>query len=86
MIADGVPIDAFTLLKIKLHLVRLIGFSDISVTTSNDSNALLIQYGEALEISEMAFPCIEGLVAVVDAPHTVDMLRECGRRKAQLTY
>ncbi|RXW20753.1 hypothetical protein EST38_g5104 [Candolleomyces aberdarensis] len=73
MIADGVPIDAFTLLKVKLQLVRLIGFSDISVTTSNDSNALLIQYGEALEIPEMAFPCIEGLVSVVDAPHTVDM-------------
>ena len=73
MIADGVPIDAFTLLRIKLQLVRLIGFSDISVTTSSDSNALLIQYGEVLEISEMAFPCIEGLVALVDAPHTVDM-------------
>ncbi|KAJ2931375.1 hypothetical protein H1R20_g5743, partial [Candolleomyces eurysporus] len=73
MVADGVPIDAFTLLKIKLQLVRLIGFSDISVVPSSDSNALLIQYGEALEIPEMAFPCIEGLVSVVDAPHTVDM-------------
>ncbi|KAF5315600.1 hypothetical protein D9611_004713 [Ephemerocybe angulata] len=71
MVADGVPIDAITLLKIKVQLIKLIGFSDLTVMTGQD--ALYIQYGEASELLEVAFPCVEGLVSVIDAPHTVEI-------------
>lgn len=74
MVADGVPIDAFALLNVKIHAIRLFGFQELTITPSQDPSALpLVQYGGLDSIPEVALPCIEPFVAVVDASHTMDM-------------
>lgn len=73
MIADGVHIEPIILLKIKVQLIRLFGFADLTVTPAQDASALYIQYGAVDDIPEVSHPCLDALVSVVDASHTVDM-------------
>ena len=73
MIADRIAIDGFLLLKLKIHLVRIIGFSDISVTCSPSGQSFYIQFGKVSEIPQLSFPCVHGLLLVLDAHHTVDL-------------
>lgn len=73
MIADGVEIDTFSLLKLKVQLVRVIGFTDISVLPLEDAHSIRLQFGDVSEIPELAFPCIEGLVSVLDATHLLTL-------------
>lgn len=73
MIADGVEIDTFSLLKLKVELVRVIGFTDISVLPLEDAHSIRLQFGDVSEIPELAFPCIEGLVSVLDATHLLTL-------------
>jgi hypothetical protein len=73
MITDGIVIDSSLLLKLKVHLVRIIGFGDISVMSSLSGHTFHIQFGEVSEIPEWSLPCVHGLLPVLDAYHTVDL-------------
>lgn len=73
MIADGIPIDSFALLKIKGHLANVIGFRDVSSVPSQVGRLFQIQFGEIKEINDIAFPCVNQLLAVMDAPHRVEI-------------
>jgi hypothetical protein len=73
MITDGIMIDSSVLLKLKAHLVQIIGFGDILVTSSPSRHSLHVQFGEVPEIPELSLPCIHGLLSVLDAYHTVDL-------------
>lgn len=75
MIADGLVIDSFFLLKLKVHLVRIIGFNGISVISSPSGHSFYVRFGEVYEISEQALPCVHDLQLVLDAYHTVDLPR-----------
>jgi hypothetical protein len=73
MITDGIVIDGSSLLQLKVHLVRIIGFGDISVTSSPSGHSFHIQFGEVSDIPELSLPCMHYLLAVLDAYHTVDL-------------
>lgn len=73
MIADGVAIDNFTLLKLKIHLVQVAGFNGISAIPSQGGHSFYVQFGEAKEIPELALPCISSLLPVLDAYHHIDL-------------
>ncbi|KAH0583846.1 hypothetical protein H2248_009444 [Termitomyces sp. 'cryptogamus'] len=73
MIADGIQIDSFALLKIKTHLVNVIGFPDVLLVPSQVGRLFQIQFGEVSEINDIAFPCVNQLLSVMDASHTVDI-------------
>lgn len=73
MIADGIIIDSFTLLKIKVHLVQVIGFNDVSVVPSQSGHSFQVQFGEVHEIPQIALPCVNQLLLVLDAYHSVDL-------------
>ncbi|KAG6866935.1 hypothetical protein C0991_003851 [Blastosporella zonata] len=73
MISDGIAIDSFMLLKIKNHLVETIGFRDVSVVPSHNGQSFQIQFGEVNEIADIALPCVNQLLSVMDAFHSSDV-------------
>lgn len=73
MIADGIAIDNFTLLKLKVQLVKVLNFDDISVVPSANGHAFHIQFGDVRELLELAYPCVEDLCLVLDAYHIVEL-------------
>lgn len=73
MVADGIAIDSFTLLKLKIHLVQVVGFSDISAIPLQSGPSFYVQFGEVKEILELALPCISALLPVLDAYHHIDL-------------
>ncbi|EAU88627.2 hypothetical protein CC1G_12019 [Coprinopsis cinerea okayama7 len=73
MLSDGMEIDAFSLLKIKVQLVRILGFREVSVVPIHDTAYFEIQHGDALGIPDIAYPCLDYLVPLVDAPHKVEL-------------
>jgi hypothetical protein len=73
MITDGIMIDGSSLLKLKVYLVQIIGFGDISVTSSPSGQSFHVQFEGVSEMSELSLPCIPYLLAVLDACHMVDL-------------
>ncbi|KAG6850997.1 hypothetical protein H0H93_004484 [Arthromyces matolae] len=73
MIADGIPIDNFMLLKIKSHLVTVINFRDVLTSPAQSGQLFQIQFGEVTDIPDTALPCIDQLVGIMDASHLVDI-------------
>ncbi|KAF8964709.1 hypothetical protein BDZ97DRAFT_1815206 [Flammula alnicola] len=69
MIADGIEIDNFSLMKLKVQFVQVAGFSKISVIPTQSGESFHLQFTDITEISESAYPCIEELPHVVDAPY-----------------
>ncbi|KAF9464728.1 hypothetical protein BDZ94DRAFT_1255766 [Collybia nuda] len=73
MIADGIAVDSFTLLKLKIHLVQVAGFGGVSAIPSQGGHSFYIQFGEAKEIPDLALPCISSLLPVLDAYHYINL-------------
>ncbi|KAJ7709877.1 hypothetical protein B0H17DRAFT_1029591 [Mycena rosella] len=69
MIADGIPITAFHLQKVKVSLSKALGFADIAVTPSSNGHTFDVQFGDAQHIPEASLPCVNELLSVLDAPH-----------------
>lgn len=73
MIAEGIPIDVFSLLKIKLHLANLLGYPDAQLVPAPSGHSFHIECGQLGEIAELTLPCIDGLMALLDAFHHLDI-------------
>ncbi|KAG6890677.1 hypothetical protein C0995_005049 [Termitomyces sp. Mi166 len=73
MIADGIPIDDFALLKIKSHLVNIIGFRDVLLVPSQVGRLFQVQFGEVSEIDDIALSCVNQFLTMMDASHPVDI-------------
>ncbi|TFK42558.1 hypothetical protein BDQ12DRAFT_676416 [Crucibulum laeve] len=73
MVAAGVTVDSFTLMKLKIQFVRLIGFSDVSVVPSSNGQAFYVHFSDILDVPESTLPCIDELVTVLDTRHLVEL-------------
>jgi len=73
MIADGIEIDWFSLMKLKVYFVHFVGFSNISVIPTQSRQSFYLRYGDVGEISDASVPCLEQLIHVVDSPHYVKL-------------
>jgi hypothetical protein len=73
MIADGIDIDIFSLLKIKLFLVKAIGFTDTSMVPSPSGNAFHVRFAAVDNIPDLAIPIVNALSGVLDAQHPYDL-------------
>lgn len=69
MISDGIEINWFPLMKLKVHFVQFVGFSNISVIPTQSRQSFYLRYGDVGEISDASIPCLEQLIHVVDSPH-----------------
>jgi len=73
MLSDGIEIDSFYLMKLKVQFVRFMGFSNVSVMPTPNHQSFYLKFGDIGEIFEMSFSCIEQLVHVVDSPHVIGL-------------
>jgi len=73
MIADGITIDTPSLLEIKLRLVQVIGFTDVSKVPSPSGHAFYIRFTKVEKIPNLAIPCINELSSLLDAHHRFDL-------------
>ena len=73
MISNGVPADIYTLLRLKVHLVRSFGFRDVSEVPSGNGQAFFIQFGALRELPESSHPCLNEFVSLLDAYQPFDI-------------
>ncbi len=67
MIADGVQIDLFSFLKIKYHLLVVLGAFGASLAPAPNGHSFHVQLGEVKLISGAALPCIPGIMLLLDS-------------------
>lgn len=67
MIADGIPVDLFSLLKIKLQLAVLLGFSSANLVPAANGQSFYVNYGEMTRLRSSALPCLSGLMMLLDS-------------------
>lgn len=73
MIVDGITVDTVTLLKIKLHLIQIVGYNNVSVVPTPSGHSFHVRFGEVRELPDIAFPCVAELLTVLDSPHPFDL-------------
>ena len=73
MIADGITIDIASILKIKGHLLRLIGSPDTRLESSGVGPSFYVDYEEPRRIVRASFPCLDDLLLVLDASHPFEL-------------
>jgi hypothetical protein len=73
MISNGVPADIYTMLRLKVHLVRSFGFRDVSEVPSGNGQAFYIQFGALRELPESSHPCLNEFINLLDAYRPFDI-------------
>lgn len=73
MIEDGVPIDNFSLLKIKFHLAQVIGFKDVSIVPASNGHSFHVRLGNIDGMPEHCLSCVNQLSKVLDAWHPFEL-------------
>ncbi|PBK96908.1 hypothetical protein ARMGADRAFT_1010439 [Armillaria gallica] len=73
MIAGGIKIEYNDVLHIKHHLVRAFGFDKVQSTPTSNGHTFFVEFGEAEEIPELAYPCVTELTVVLDAHHVLNL-------------
>ncbi|KIY43409.1 hypothetical protein FISHEDRAFT_10379, partial [Fistulina hepatica ATCC 64428] len=71
MLSDSILIDLASLVRVKYHLAELLGFSNVAVVQSGQTS--IIQYGDFVELPEVAYTCISELMPVIDAYTMVEL-------------
>jgi hypothetical protein len=69
MIANGIPIDLFSLLRVKVELLRISGFTDVDVVPHNNGQSFHVTFSKLGIIPRLALPCIHDLPTLLDAPY-----------------
>lgn len=67
MIADGVQIDLFSFLKIKYHLLVVLGSFGATLAPAPNGHSFHVQLGEVKQISVPSLPCIPGIMLLLDS-------------------
>lgn len=67
MIADGIPVDLYSLQKIKIHLLQVAGFSDVVAVPRATGEGFHVTFSMLEAVPEVAFPCVNELSQVLDA-------------------
>ena len=73
MIAAGVPIDIFSLLKLKLQILRIVGFTDVATVPSASGHMFNVSFRDLAAVPADAWPCLEEMRLVLDAPHSFSL-------------
>lgn len=67
MVADGIPIEVFSLLKLKHQLLSTLGYHDVSLVPSANGQTFYVQFHGLDFVPPTAFPCIADLMLVLDS-------------------
>lgn len=67
MIAEGAPIDVFSLLKIKLQLAILLGFSSASLIPAANGQSFYVNHGDLVNINPASSSCFSIMMTLLDS-------------------
>ncbi|KAI9070388.1 hypothetical protein FKP32DRAFT_1586228 [Trametes sanguinea] len=73
MLADGIPAELGNLLKLKDHLARALGFSEVAMVTAGTGNAFYVRFGGLNAIPGVAYPCLNELMVALDSAVPYDL-------------
>ena len=73
MISNGAPANIHTMLRLKTHLVRSLGFRDVSEVQSGNGQAFFIQFGTLSVLPESSYPCLNEFARLLDAYQPFDI-------------
>lgn len=75
MIAEGIPVDVTSLLKLKEHLATALGFAEVAaVPAPGNGNNFYIRFGSMDTIPQAAYPCINELMLSLDSTQSYDLV------------
>lgn len=69
MISSGIDINILTLLRLKKHLVHILGFSNISTLSTPTSQVFCVVFEHTRHTDRDVSPCMDQLLSVLDASH-----------------
>ena len=69
MISSGINVDLLTLLKLKIHLVHILGFSNVSAIPSPASQFFYVAFERKRATTCDVTPCMDEIFPVLDASH-----------------
>jgi hypothetical protein len=67
MIADGIEVDIFSLLRLKEQILSIIGCQDVNIIPSATGHTFHVRFGAIKAISRWADPCIADLSLLIDS-------------------
>lgn len=73
MLADGITVELNSLLKLKDHLARALGFAEVDMLTMGTSNAFFVRFSSLDVVPEVAYPCLNELMLVLDSAAPYDL-------------
>jgi hypothetical protein len=73
MVCHKIPIDLFSLLRIKVHLARSFGFKTVSEIPSASGQAFYVQYGDFESIPNFAISCLDEVMNVLDVYYPFEL-------------
>lgn len=73
LIADGISVDLFSLLKLKNHVVRVLGFAETSLVSSSNGQSFFVRFSEISQIPRCSFPCFSDLLVILDSSEPMDV-------------
>ncbi|KAH9946036.1 uncharacterized protein BXZ73DRAFT_86240 [Epithele typhae] len=73
MVADGILIDVVSMLKLKDHLAKTIGYAEVAMLSTGQAGSIYVQFGSLNSISEAAYPCLNELMLLLDSPQPYNL-------------
>ncbi|GBE81969.1 hypothetical protein SCP_0403450 [Sparassis crispa] len=73
MVSDGVFIDLVSLLKIKDHVARVVGFQDVTIVPTASGHTFHVRFSALGTIAESADPCLNDLMMILDSSRSYDL-------------
>lgn len=70
-LTDGVEVDLVDLLKIKLILAKVLGFTTAILKPAANGQAFHVHFEDLHRMRAISFTCISPLMRVLDAPNTL---------------
>ncbi|KAI0831397.1 hypothetical protein BC628DRAFT_1312212 [Trametes gibbosa] len=74
MLSDGISIDIASLLKLKDHLARALGFAEVAMVNAGSGTAFFVRFSSLDVVPEAAYPCLNELMLVLDSAVPFDLV------------
>ena len=68
MVADGLSVDLFSLLRFKHQVTQALGYQDVTLVPSASGHTFHVTFGNIDGIPAFAHPCITDLTLLLDSP------------------
>ena len=74
MVAEGISIEVTSLLKLKDHLARTLGFTEVAMVSVGHSNNFYVRFSSLERVSDAAYPCLHELMITLDSAQPYNLV------------